>query len=67
MRHLNGAKFGSTPDQFRAKTAMAGVCSTFSFATETTVCRGAEETALKTKTMRKALVFGFFLEELLGR
>ena len=22
MRHLNGAKFGSAPDQFRAKTAM---------------------------------------------
>ena len=37
MRHLNGAKFGSAPDQFRAKTAMAGVCSTFAFATETTV------------------------------
>ena len=37
MRHLNGAKFGSAPDQFRAKTAMVGVCSTFAFATETTV------------------------------
>ena len=37
MRHLNGAKLGSAPDQFRAKTAMAGVCSTFAFATETTV------------------------------
>ena len=37
MRHLNGAKFGSAPDQFRAKTAMASVCSTFAFATETTV------------------------------
>ena len=45
---------------FEQKPAMAGVCSTFSFATETTVCRGAEETALKTKTLRKALVFGFF-------
>ena len=37
MRHLNGAKFGSAPDQFRAKTAMVSVCSTFAFATETTV------------------------------
>ena len=37
MRHLTGAKFGSVPDQFRAKTARAGVCSIFAFATETTV------------------------------
>ena len=37
MRHLNGVKFESAPDQFRAKTAMVGVCSTFAFATETTV------------------------------
>ena len=37
MRHLNGAKFGSAPDQFLAKTAMVGVYSTFAFATETTV------------------------------
>ena len=61
MRHLNGAKFGSAPDQFRGKTAMVGVCSTFAFATETTV----EElkTALKTKTLRKALVF----DSLFGR
>ena len=29
IRHLNGAKFGSAPGQFRAKTAMVGVCSTF--------------------------------------
>ena len=28
MRHLNGAKFGTAPDQFRAKTATVGVCST---------------------------------------
>ena len=56
MRHLNGAKFGSAPDQFRAKTAMVGVCSTFAFATETTV--RSWKTALKTKTLRKALVFG---------
>ena len=35
--HLNGAKFGSALDQFRAKTAMAGVCTTFTFATETTI------------------------------
>ena len=37
VRHLNGAKFGSALDQFRAKTAMAGVCTTFTFATETTI------------------------------
>ena len=37
MRHLNGAKFGSAPDQFGAKPAMVGDCSTFAFATETTV------------------------------
>ena len=56
MRHLNGAKFGSAPDQFRAKTAIVGICGTFAFAVEATV----EElkTALKTKTLRKALVFG---------
>ena len=50
MRHLNGAKFGSAPDQFRAKTAMVGVCSTFAFATETTIeelknCSKNENTA----------------------
>ena len=28
MRHLNGAKFRSAPDKFRAKSAMVGVCST---------------------------------------
>ena len=56
MRHLNGAKFGSAPDQFRAKTAMVGVCSTFAFATETTV----EElkNCSKKGTLRKPLVFG---------
>ena len=56
MCYLNGAKFGSAPDQFRAKTAMVGVCSTFAFATETTV----EElkNCSKNKTLRKALVFG---------
>ena len=53
MRHLNGAKFGSAPDQFRAKTAMVGVCSTFAFATETTVeelknCSKNENTAKST-------------------
>ena len=56
MRHLNGAKFGSAPDQFRAKTAMVGVCSTFTFWTEITVeelknCSENENTA-------KTLVFG---------
>ena len=56
MRHLNGAKFGSAPDQFREKTAMVGVCSTFAFAAETTVKE--LKTALKTKKLREALVFG---------
>ena len=37
MRHLNGARLGFAPDQFRTKTAMVGVCITFAFATETTV------------------------------
>ena len=65
MRHLNGAKFRSALDQFRAKTTMVCVCSTFAFATETTV----EElkTAQKTKTLQKALVLGFCLEELVHR
>ena len=52
MRYLNGGKFGSAPDQFRAKTAMVGVCSTFAFATETTVelknCSKNENTAKST-------------------
>ena len=53
MCHLNGAKFGSAPDRLRAKTAMVGVCSTFSFATETTVeelknCSKNENTAKST-------------------
>ena len=56
MRHLNGAKFGSAPDQFRAKTAMVGVCSTFAFATETTV--DELKNCSKNETLRKALVFG---------
>ena len=52
-RHLNGAKFGSAPDQFRAKTAMAGVCSTFAFPTERTMeelknCSKNENTAKST-------------------
>ena len=46
-------KFGSAPDQFCAKTAMVGVCSTFAFATETTVeelknCSKNESTAKST-------------------
>ena len=56
MRHLNGTKFGSAPDQpdqFRVKTAMVSVCSTFAFATETTVeelknCSKNENTAKST-------------------
>ena len=65
MRHLNGAKFGSAPDQFRAKTAMVGVCSTFAFATETTV----EELkiALKTKHCEKHWFLALCLEELVRR
>ena len=63
MRHLNGAKFGSALDQFRAKTAMAGVCSTFTFATETTI----EELKNCSKNEITALVFGSCLEEVLRR
>jgi len=65
MRYLNSAKFGSALDQFRAKTATAGVCSTFAFATETTI----EElkNCSKTKSLWKALVFGSFLEEVVRR
>ena len=53
MRHLNRANFGSGPDRFRAKTAMVGDCSTFAFATETTVeelknCSKNESTAKST-------------------
>ena len=53
MHHLNGAKFGSAPEQFRAKNAMVGLCSTFAFATETTVeelknCSKNENTAKST-------------------
>ena len=52
MLHLNGTKFGSAPDQFRAKTAMVGICSTFAFATEIAVeelknCSKNENTAEK--------------------
>ena len=57
MRHLNGAKFGSAPDQFRAKTAMASVCSTFAFATETTV----EEVKNCSKNENTAKSTGFWL------
>ena len=57
MRHLNGAKSGSTPDQFRAKTAMVRRLQHIFFCNRNN-CRGAEKTALKTKTLRKALVFG---------
>ena len=54
MRHLIGAKYVSAPDQFRAKTAMVGVCGTFAFATETTVeelknCSKNENTAKSTR------------------
>ena len=57
MRHLNGAKFGSAPDQFRAKTAMVGDCSTFAFATETTV----EELKNCSKNENSAKSTGFWL------
>ena len=56
VRHLNGAKFGSALDQFRAKTAMAGVCSRFAFATATTI----EElkNCSKNEDTEKAPIFG---------
>ena len=57
MCHLNGAKFGSAPDRFRAKTAMVGVWSTFSFATETTV----EELKTCSKNENTAKSTGFWL------
>ena len=51
MRHLIGAKYVSAPDQFRAKTAMVGVCSPFAFATtveELKNCSKNENTAKST-------------------
>ena len=57
MRHLNGAKFGSAPDQFRAKNAVVGVCSTFAFATETTI----EEVKNCSKNKNTAKSIGFWL------
>ena len=57
MRHLNGAKFESAPDQSRAKTAMVGDCSTFAFATETTV----EELKNCSKNQNTAKSIGFWL------
>ena len=57
MRHLNGTKFGSVPHQFRAKTAMVGICSTFAFATETTV----EELTNCSKNENTAKSTGFWL------
>ena len=57
MRHLNGEKFGSAPDQFREKTAMVGVCSTFAFATETTV----KELKNCSKNEKNAKSIGFWL------
>ena len=56
MSHLNGAKFGSALDQFRAKTAMVCISSTFAFATETTLKE--LKNCSKTETLQKALVFG---------
>ena len=53
VRHLNGVKFGSALDQFRAKTVMAGVSSRFAFATSITIeelknCSKNENTAKST-------------------
>ena len=64
MPHLNDAKLDSLWTSFEQKP-QAGVCSTFAFATETTI----EElkTALKTESLRKALVFGSCLEEMVRR
>ena len=59
MRHLNGAKFGSAPDQFRPKTAMVSVCSTFAFATETTV--DIEELKNCSKNVKTAKSTGLWL------
>ena len=58
MRHLNGAKFGSGP--VSSKNHNGWLCSTFAFATETTVeelenCPKHEDTAKSTGFW---LVFG---------
>ena len=57
MCHLNGAKFGSAPNQFRSKTAVAGICSTFALATETTL----EELKNCSKNVNTAKSTGFLL------
>ena len=57
MRHLNGAKFGSAPEQFRAKTAMVRLGSTFAFATEITV----EELKNCSKNENTVKTTGFWL------
>ena len=57
VHHLNGAKFESALDQFRAKTAMAGVCSRFAFATATTT----EELKNCSKNKNTAKSTGFWL------
>ena len=66
MRHLNGAKFGSAPDQFRAKTAMVGVCSTFAFATETTV-KELKNCSKNEKKCEKHWFLALSLEEFVRR
>ena len=53
MRHLNGARFASALEQFRAKTAIVGICGAFAFVTETTLkelkhCSKNENTAKST-------------------
>ena len=57
MCHINGAKSGSAPDQFRVETTMVGVCSTFAFATKTTV----EEQKNCSKNGNTAKSTGFWL------
>ena len=44
---------------------MAGVCSTFAFATETT--KEELKTALKAKTLQKVLAFGSLFAEVVHR
>ena len=66
VRHLNGAKFGSALDQFRAKTAMAGVCNRFAFVTATTI-EDLKKLLQKRKHCKKHRFLALCLEEVVLR
>ena len=67
MRHLNGTKFGSPPNQFRGKTAMVAVSSTFAFASETTVEELKNYSKTKTLRSEKHWFLALCLEESVRR